>query len=154
METNPQEVTDAVVEKLVHIKAPPATVFEYFCKPELMLKWQGIEAQLEAKVGGVYRVRMDDNHVALGKYLEVQPPHRIVFSFGWIGGENVPPEASRVEVTLAPDESGEGTRLRLAHFLLPEKQRHLHKEGWDFFVDRLVIAAQGGEPDSYIKNKD
>ncbi|MCR9142620.1 MAG: SRPBCC domain-containing protein [bacterium] len=152
MKSNPQNVSDAVVEKIVHIKAPPETVFDYFCEPELMLKWQGIEAELEPQPGGVYRVQMDPKNVALGKYLEIDRPRRVVFSFGWVGGENVPPEASRVEITLSPDESGEGTHLRLAHFLLPEPQRHLHKEGWDFFVGRLVVAAEGGDPGPYREN--
>lgn len=149
METNSNEVTNEIVEKRLHIKAPPETVFEFFCDPELMLKWQGIEAELEPRPGGIYRVRMNAEGVALGEFIEVDRPHRLVFSFGWVGGENVPPGASRIEITLTPDATGEGTDLRLAHFLLPETQRGPHAHGWNFFIDRLAVAAAGGDPGPY-----
>lgn len=136
----------AVVRKTVDIQAPPETVFEFFRKPELMTKWMGIEAELDPRPGGIYRVQMatKDRDVALGKYLEIDPPRRIVYSFGWVGGEFVPPESTRVEIDL--EATATGTRLTLSHHLVHEARREAHNKGWDYHMARLVIAAGGGDP--------
>jgi uncharacterized protein YndB with AHSA1/START domain len=53
---------------------------------------------------------------------------------------------STVEVTLKPD--GEGTRVRPVHRDLPESERAGHDEGWGQILDRLAVAAAGGDPDA------
>jgi uncharacterized protein YndB with AHSA1/START domain len=45
----------------------------------------GVEATLEPKPGGVYRVNANGKDIARGKFLEVVPHSRVVFSFGWEG---------------------------------------------------------------------
>ena len=133
------------VEKVARIAARPETVFQYFVDPVKMLRWKGIEAELEPDVGGRYRVKMSEANIVSGIYVEIVPPSRVVFTWGWEGSGSVPPGSTTVEVTLEPD--GEGTLLRLRHYDLPdEEQRKLHKEGWDHYVDRLVVAAGGGDP--------
>jgi uncharacterized protein YndB with AHSA1/START domain len=82
-----------------------------------------------------------------GEFVEVSPPSRVVFTWGFENPElGVPPGASTVEVTLAPDE--DGTRLRLVHRGLPESARASHDGGWEAMLDRLAIAATGGDPDA------
>ena len=82
-----------------------------------------------------------------GEFVEVSPPSRVVFTWGFENADvGVEPGASTVEVTLAPD--GDGTRLRLVHRGLPESERASHDDGWEGMLDRLAIAATGGDPDA------
>ena len=136
-----------IVEREVRIAAAPATVFEFFTDPDKMIQWKGRKAELDPRPGGIYRVDINDQAVARGEYLEVDPPHRVVFTWGWEGGEGehaVPPGSSRVEVTLEPD--GEGTLVRLRHHDLPDEALEIHGQGWDLFLGRLTKAAVGEDP--------
>jgi uncharacterized protein YndB with AHSA1/START domain len=141
---------DEAVEREVLIAARPETVFEFFTDPEKQVLWMGRRAELDPRPGGIYRVEISDQIVGSGEFLEVHAPSRVVFSFGWEGQEagqgehGVPPGSSRVEVTLAPE--GEGTLVRLRHLDLPEQAREMHGQGWQLYLDRLQIAATGGDP--------
>lgn len=127
------------------IRARPETIFTYFTDPERYVQWMGIDADLDARPGGVYRVDVPQGFTALGRFEEVDPPRRVVFSWGWEGHDTVPPGSTRVEVTLTPD--GEETIVRLVHTGLPgadEVEQHDH--GWNRYLDRLAIAGAGGDP--------
>ena len=70
------------------------------------------------------------------------------FTFGWGGeGQVVAPGSTTVEITLTPD--GDETLVRLRHYGLESEMVERHTEGWSFFMPRLVIACQGGTPESY-----
>ena len=75
----------------VHIDAEPETVFAFFTDPDKMIQWKGRRAELDPRPGGVYRVDVTGEHVARGEYVELDPPHRVVFTWGWEGGDAVPP---------------------------------------------------------------
>ena len=87
---------------------------------------------------------MTGENIAAGEVLEVVPNSRVVYSWGWEGGEELPPGASRVEITL--EEAGGGTRLVLRHSGLSAHLAERHGEGWDHYYARLAIAAAGGDP--------
>ena len=92
--------------------------------------------------GGVYRVDIDGRNVAHGEYLEIVPYSRVVFTWGWEGDDSpLPPGSSTVEITLVAD--GDGTIVRLRHLGLPAEAQASHAEGWDHFLPRLVVAAEG-----------
>lgn len=139
-----------VVEREVRIAARPETVFPFFTDPDKMVQWKGRKAELDPRPGGVYRVEISDQAIARGEYVEVDPPSRVVFTWGWEGQEpgagehSVPPGSSRVEVTLERD--GEGTLVRLRHLDLPEQAREIHGQGWDHYLGRLVRAGAGEDP--------
>jgi uncharacterized protein YndB with AHSA1/START domain len=128
----------------IRIDARPETVFEFFTDPEKMTKWKGRSATLEPHPGGTYLVAINDLAVARGEYVEVDPPRRVVFTWGWEGTNPVPPGSSTVEVELTPE--GDGTLLRLTHRDLPEEEVEEHTHGWDHFLSRLATAASGGDP--------
>lgn len=133
------------VVKEVRIEAAPDTVFDFFMDREKMLRWKGLEAEINPTPGGIYRVRMEGDNVARGEYVEVDRPRRVVISWGWEGeGSIVPPGSSRVEIDLTPD--GSGTLLRLTHLDLPEEAREMHGMGWQMYLARLVDVAEGREP--------
>jgi uncharacterized protein YndB with AHSA1/START domain len=136
----------AAVEREVRIRARPETIFPFFTDPELMVRWQGTAVTLDPRPGGVYRVSIDDKRIARGEYVEVAPPHRLVFSWGWEGPDSrVTPGSSTVEVTLTPD--GEHTIVRLLHRDLPsEESAQSHAAGWEHYLERLEIAGAGGDP--------
>lgn len=133
-----------VGELEVRIEARPETVFEFFIDPEKMRRWKGSTAELDPRPGGTYRVGGIAGATVVGEFVELDPPNRLVFTWGWEGDEEVPPGSSTVEVTLTRD--GEATVLRLVHRDLPAGQGARHMEGWEHFVPRLAIAAKGGDP--------
>lgn len=135
----------------VHIDAPPEIVFGFLTEPEKMVEWMGVEATFEACPGGLYRVNVNGEDVARGEVVEVTPPRRVVYSWGWEGGEVLPPGQSRIEFTLDAEEGG--TRLRMVHSGIPTRVVAPHGEGWDHYVPRLAVAASGGDAgrDPWIK---
>jgi uncharacterized protein YndB with AHSA1/START domain len=134
-----------VIELTVRLDASPAEVFAFLTDAERYVRWQGVKAELDPRPGGVYRVWMDADTVARGEYVEVDPPRRVVFTWGWEGNDAVPPGSSTVELDL--DADGEGTILVLRHTGLPDGEAAaMHEEGWRFFTGRLMVAAGGGDP--------
>jgi len=119
---------DGVLEVSVHIAAARETVFPYFVDPARYVRWMGNSAVLEPVPGGAYRVSMRDGVRVEGEFVEVDPPHRVVFTWGWTNDEGVPPGTTPVVVTLT-DEDG-GTRVVLRHHDLPDDdQRNHHRMG-------------------------
>lgn len=136
-------VTDRVTVEVM-VEASPETIFEFFTDPEKMVRWQGTRAELDPVPGGIFSVDVTDRALARGEFVEIEPPDRVVFTWGWDGGDSVPPGSSTVEITL--ERQGGSTLVRLVHSDLPEDERDLHREGWEHFIARLVIVAAGGDP--------
>src|SRR5258708_8566431 len=101
-----------VVRREVQIAAPPATVFAFLTDPEKILRWMGTEATMEPHPGGLYLVNVTGKDVARGRFTEVIPVHRLAYSFGWDGRENVPPGSSLIAIYLIDHEAG-GAFVRL-----------------------------------------
>jgi len=136
-----------LVRHEVQIAAPRATVFAFLTDPEKILSWMGAGATTEAYPGGLYLVKGVGTraHVARGAFREVVPVHRLAYSFGWEGHEEVPPGSSLVEIDLI-DRDG-GTLLRMTHSGLPNAmQCAYHDRGWAHYLGRLAIATAGGDP--------
>jgi uncharacterized protein YndB with AHSA1/START domain len=134
-----------VIERVITIDAPPETVFRLLTDPVQYARWKGTLADLEPRAGGKFRVEFGGGKdVAAGKYVEVVPGRRVVFTWGWEGSEMVPPGSSTVEIDLEP--AGQGTRLRLVHRGLPTQAVASHTEGWDYFLPRLTDVAEGRSP--------
>ena len=131
---------DVEVER--RIAAAPATVFAYFTDAERYRRWQGEDAELDPRPGGVFRVTMNTRAraVARGEFVEVDPPRRVVYTWGWEDDPTLPPGASTVEVTLVPD--GDGTLVRVRHHGLPnESACQFHEYGWTTTLDHLTAVA-------------
>ncbi len=134
-----------VVEVSVHIAAPRERVFEYFVDPQQYVSWMGSDATIQPVSGGIYRVRIRDGVEARGRFVAIDPPHRVEFTWGWTVDNEVPPGSTRVVVTLT-EENG-GTRVVLHHHGLPsERQREHHRDGWVRYLDRLVARTGGQDP--------
>ena len=127
----------------IDIDAPPEVVFAHLVSAQRMVSWMGQHAELEPTPGGGFAVDINGSLVR-GRYLEVDPPHRVVVSWGMAGSEDLPPGSSRVEFTLTPTETG--TRLDLVHTGLREPKASGHATGWVHFLARLRAAASGTAP--------
>ncbi|MEU9178470.1 SRPBCC domain-containing protein [Streptomyces sp. NPDC048550] len=129
-----------------HIAARPETVFGFFTDREKWVSWMGADGTFSFEPGGSYRTRVTGENVASGRFLTVGPPKRLVFTWGWESGPMpVPPGSSTVEITLEPVP--DGTLLRLVHSGLPSPEAGAaHAEGWQHYVGRLAVRAEGGDP--------
>jgi uncharacterized protein YndB with AHSA1/START domain len=133
-----------IVER--RIKARQDTVYSFFTDRDRWLTWQGRAAEIDPRPGGVFRMNVRGDGWAAGRFVTVEPPHRIVFTWGWEGdGSPVPPGSSTVEITLEADGE-DATLLRLVHRGLPLPAMATHRDGWDHYLDRLRIRAAGGDP--------
>jgi uncharacterized protein YndB with AHSA1/START domain len=138
----------AVTRELV-IDASPETVWEFLTDPEKIKRWKGVLVSFDATAGAAYRIEVIPTHIAAGKVVELDPPHRLVYTWGWESGEQgdnaVPPGTSTVEIELLP--AGDTTTLRFKHSGLPGSEAaESHAHGWDHYLERLVTAAGGGDP--------
>jgi uncharacterized protein YndB with AHSA1/START domain len=135
-------VSDAFTTS-VRIDAPPEEVFPYLTDARLIIRWMGDWAELDPTPGG--KLVVDIRGVPIrGEFLEVDPPRRLVFSWGAAGSDVLPPGSTRVEILLYPD--GTGTLVELTHHDLPPEERPLHATGWRHFLERLVLASAGRDP--------
>jgi uncharacterized protein YndB with AHSA1/START domain len=127
----------------VDLAAPPEVVFRHLTDPAVMIRWMGQHATLEAAPGGAFEV--DINGVPIrGRYLEVDPPRRVLVSWGVAGSADLPPGATEVEFTLTPIPAG--THLKLVHRGFPPGQHGIHAMGWPHFLGRLTLAVAGADP--------
>ena len=133
------------------IPATPERVFEAWTSRDEMEGWKhpdpsaGVEVDVDLRVGGHYSIRLGvegGSVTAFGTYREVDPPHRLVYTWGW--KEPHPMRAETlvmVEFVLA----GEGTEIRLLHEGFPTPDdRNGHEEGWKVCLERLgdLVAAR------------
>ena len=107
------------------INAPPRIVFEAFTKQELFQRWwvpksfglNLLSCELDVRVGGGYRLVFshEGSEMAFfGKYVEVTPPSRLV----WTNDEGGEAGA----VTAATFEERAGKTLVVLHDLYPSKE--------------------------------
>jgi uncharacterized protein YndB with AHSA1/START domain len=134
----------------IEIDARPDEVFDFLVTEEGMTAWMGEHAELDLSVGGEFAVDIA-GYAVRGRYLEIDRPYRVVFSWGMTGNPALPPGASKVAFTLTPTAQG-GTRVDLMHSDLPETEVAGHLDGWTHFLSRLRIVAKCGDPgrDSWV----
>jgi len=126
----------------IEIEAEPAVVFEYLTTESGMTAWMGEYADLDARPGGGFAVDIAGFPIR-GEYLLVEPPHRVVVSWGVAGSDDLPPRTSTVGFTLTA--TPDGTRVDLLHSGLPDTELEGHADGWAHFLPRLRRAALGDD---------
>lgn len=136
-------------------------VFEAWTDPELLKQWltgprgQGLDAQVDPRVGGEFRVKVtsrvgrmfgrlpgpsDGSVQMVGRYLEITPPERLVFTFGWEELPTVHLEPDATMVTVEFHERGDGTELVLTHERQPNRRvRAWHSYGWRGSLRKLDV---------------
>ena len=127
------------------VAATPDQVFEAWTARGQMERWKhpdpsaGVEVDVDLRVDGCYSIRLevDDGHViAHGAYREIDPPRRLVYTWGW---REPHPMRAETLVTVEFVRAAEGTEIRLSHEGFPTREdRDGHEEGWKICLERLV----------------
>ena len=119
------------------IKAPPQRVYDAILSPEMIGRFMFgpllreetiLHIRNDARAGGEfsYKVRRGENEIDhVGKFLELVPPKRIVFTWA------IAPEKDGSTVSIDITQTAEGSKVTLAHEMAPE---------WADFLDRSRTA--------------
>lgn len=127
------------------VAASPERVFAAWSDPDSMRAWMcpnpeitHATVEIDFRVGGSFRIEMHGEraYVHTGKYLEIDPPHRLVFE--WIS-QWMPADERKTRVTVSIEPAGENrSRLRLVHDELPETDSYDgHVQGWATILEKL-----------------
>ena len=93
--------------------------------------------------GGTFKISESGGRTIEGKYLEVVPDRRVVFSWGGI--EGLEPGETIVDITLEQD--GTGTLLTLRHRGLPLRSFESHDRSWGHAaLPKLKAISEGRDP--------
>jgi uncharacterized protein YndB with AHSA1/START domain len=120
---------------------PARLVFEAWTKPELMKLWWApkssgvplLSCEMDVRVGGGYRLEFGQagsSFAFFGKYLEVEPPSRLV----WTNDES-----EDAAVTTVTFEEKEGQTLLVLHELYPTKEA----------LDEAIAGMADGMPEQF-----
>jgi uncharacterized protein YndB with AHSA1/START domain len=123
-----------IVNATVRIAASPEEVFPYLVDPSLIVQWIGTWADLNPQPGGVFALDFVGTSTR-GTYVSVEPPNRVVFTWGIPGNAALPPGTSTVEILLSAD--GDETIVELTHRDIPSGLRPSHREGWEDCLELL-----------------
>ena len=133
------------------IRAPRQRVFDAWTKAEELKAWHAPGpltvslAELDLRPGGSYRIHMRDpggaEHRVSGVYREVDPPRKVVYTWGWEGDHAVKDSV----VTIEFHERGDATEVVLTHAgIVEDAERANHEQGWTAILDKLEAAYSRG----------
>ena len=153
--TDTSVVDDKVLRVERLIAAPPELVFSLWTEPEKLVRWWGPEgfnvpaSAMDVKPGGSWRTTMRSPegalHTVSGVYRAIEPPRRLVFTWGWDDDKGV--RGHETEVTVTFEAAPGGTRLVLQQQTFADStQRDRHGKGWSSSFDSLerFITQSGG----------
>lgn len=127
------------IEHVVDIDAAPDTVYRMWTTADGLRAWWGVAATADPRPGGEIRVDIDGEHVMVGEFVELDEPRRVVFTFGWEGGDPAP-GTTTVDVRI--EGNGSSSRVVLRHDGLPIELVASHAEGWTHFLGQRMVEAQ------------
>lgn len=87
------------------------------------------KVEIEARVGGVYRLLMPDGTVMEGIFSEFSENRRVTYSWNWVGSD----EITEVDVTFESQPDGTAVHVTHSGFASPESLQ-MHSSGWDSYL--------------------
>ncbi len=133
------------------IPASPERVFEAWTTQAQVARWTcpdpgaSVDVEIDLRVGGHYSIRMNVEggpFTTYGTYREIDPPHRLVYTWGWKEEIHAMKAETVVTVEFLPVEGG--TEIRLTHEGFPTPDdRDGHEEGWKICVGRFAELVAG-----------
>ncbi len=120
-------------------------VFAKLTEPAELASWWGPQGfaipsvEVDLRPGGRYRFTMqppdgDAFHLS-GAFLEVDPPHRLAYTFAW---EEPDPDDRETVVVLSLEAVEAGTEVTLAQGeFATEARLALHRDGWSESFEKL-----------------
>ena len=76
-------MSEYTLQRTVLLCAPRETVFRYFTDSQRSAAWWGKGSEIDPHPGGRVRIVYPNGAVASGEVLEIAPPERVVFSYGY-----------------------------------------------------------------------
>lgn len=155
------------------LRVPPQQVYDAWLDPETRKKWWGADpsmpctsCEIDATVGGAYRVGMHNpkhgpdapnepaEYVVVGKFTELDPPSRIVFTWAWEAGPGAGFESQVALDFFETEHEGKpATEMVLTHTGLPDAaMRSEHGAGWVGCLRNLGYHFHNTWPDSRAKS--
>jgi uncharacterized protein YndB with AHSA1/START domain len=128
------------------LPAEPADVYRALTDADELARWWGPHGftvtglDFRPEAGRGYRIAMrppeGDAFYLAGEFREVEPPHRLAFTFRW---DPPDPDDRETLAELALEPRGDATELDLTqHGFATEERRALHEEGWSQSLERLA----------------
>ena len=122
------------------IATTPERLFEIWTEPEQLAKWWGPEGftipkyTMDVRPGGRWRTTMHrpdgTENVVSGIYRVIEPPRRLVFTWGWDDDAGMRGHETEVTVTFEPAPGG--TRMVLVQQTFTDADsRNRHEHGWE-----------------------
>jgi uncharacterized protein YndB with AHSA1/START domain len=156
------------LDRTIVINAPREAVFRYFTDSSHWAKWWGAGSTIDSRPGGKIYIKYPEGTEVAGEVIEVSPPERIVFTYGYVKGVPIAAGSSRVTIQLAA--AGAATKLTLTHELADAALRDQHVQGWRYqlslfsnvVADEINSGASGAidswfdswaEPDAAVREK-
>jgi uncharacterized protein YndB with AHSA1/START domain len=133
----PEDAITATID----VRAPIDAVYAMFTEPQELIRWIGVRAMLEPRPGGQFRFELMEGEFCSGRYLELDPPNKVVFTWGWESGA-LPVEPGSSTVTVELTHADGTTHVQLTHAGLSKQMREHHSGGWANFLPRLKAAAE------------
>jgi uncharacterized protein YndB with AHSA1/START domain len=135
-----------VVEMRRSFKSTAEVVYRAFTDPAILEKWgmgksyDNIALDMDVRPGGAYynRVRHKESSnefTFFGVYQEVEPNHKLSYTFDWKSDWREPPTPSLVELTF--HDRGNSVELKLVHSRMPEPGLESTEKHWTEFLDTL-----------------
>jgi uncharacterized protein YndB with AHSA1/START domain len=79
-----------------------------------------------------------------GRYIEVDPPHRLVIEWDRQGTDNATPTLALIEITLTP--TADDTTVRVQFSGLSAEDAAFYRQLWARHLDQIAAAFAGAEP--------
>ena len=118
------------LDRTIVIHATPQTVFRFFTDTKRWAAWWGQGSSIDPHEGGAVRICYPGGTEVEGTVLGVDPPKRLVFTYGFVRGTPIPVGSSRVTISLEKHDAG--TRLNLIHEFAYAAVRDEHVQGWRY----------------------
>jgi uncharacterized protein YndB with AHSA1/START domain len=142
------------IERELHVEASPEVVFEVLSRPEHIRDWWSAETDVEPEPGATARLTWTDESTGRREsspftVVEADPPRTFSFRWTYDEGEAAGPGNSLL-VTFELVPAGDGTTVRFRETgyrergweaAVLEAQYNDHRQGWDFYLPRLVDVA-------------
>jgi uncharacterized protein YndB with AHSA1/START domain len=150
--------SDRVLRISRRFEAAPERVFDAWVNPDTVRRWlfktpadEQYDAQLDVRVGGAWSItarRLGVYYTALGEYLEIEPPRRLVLTFAM---PQFSPNSDRLTVEIEPEGTGcvltltqEGVDIATELGYLPPGVTGGTEHGWLAMFDMLTDVLRPG----------
>ena len=96
----------------------------------------------DPRVGEMFRLDLDGT-AFVGRYLEVDPPHRMLLRWDRQGIDTATPTPTLIEITFTPTSEGTNVTVQLSGL---SEEAAFYRQLWARHLDRIAAVFAGAEP--------